>query len=211
MFMTVFEYDPQWTVENNGACCSVDKQSPWCLKLSECIYEYEGRFSRNEAMVKYCEWPLTVNQFNKSYWRHKRNNFRTYEEYIASSPKVEYTYYWDQGFYNLRNTDNTLTFAFQNDEYIFFIHITSLFENYYNDCGFGCVINKYNNDIHCTKLCEDDGNWWSDHDIDYDEMAAYEWSLVTAVVNDLPESIFNNKESLIEKLFTYGKRASKQK
>ena len=61
------------------------------------------------------------------------------------------------------------------------------------------------------KLGEDDGNWWADHEIDINDLAAYEWSLVTAVVNDLPESLFNNKESLIEKLFTYGKRANKQK
>ena len=207
--MTVFEYDPQWTVENNGACCSVDKESPWCLMLSDCIYEYEGRFSNGTAGVKYCKWPLSEYQFKQAWYKKERKNCKTYEEYLKLNPKVEYEFYCDQGFYNLRNTDGTLNFAFQNDENIFIIHLG--FEIYYNDCGFGCVINKYNNDIHCTKLCEDDGNWWSEHDITYDEMSAYEWSLVTAVVNDLPESIFNNKESLIEKLFTYGKRASKQK
>lgn len=207
--MTVFEYDPQWTVENNGACCSVDKQSPWCLMLSDCIYEYEGRFSNGTAGVKYCKWPLSEYQFKQAWYKKERKNCKTYEEYLKLNPKVEYEFYCDQGFYNLRSTDGTLNFAFQNDENIFIIHLG--FEIYYNDCGFGCVINKYNNDIHCTKLCEDDGNWWAENDISIDEMAAYEWSLVTAVVNDLPESIFNNKESLIEKLFTYGKRASKQK
>lgn len=209
MFMTVFEYDPQWTVKDNGACCCVDKESPWCLMLSDCIYEYEGRFSNGTAGVKYCKWPLSEYQFKQAWYKKERKNCKTYEEYLKLNPKVEYEFYCDQGFYNLRSTDGTLNFAFQNDENIFIIHLG--FEIYYNDCGFGCVINKINNDVHCVRLGEDDGNWWAENDISIDEMSAYEWSLVTAVVNDLPESIFNNKESLIEKLFTYGKRASKQK
>ena len=209
MFMTVFEYDPQWTVKDNGACCCVDKESPWCLMLSDCIYEYEGRFSNGTAGVKYCKWPLSEYQFKQAWYKKERKNCKTYEEYLKLNPKVEYEFYCDQGFYNLRSTDGTLNFAFQNDENIFIIHLG--FEIYYNDCGFGCVINKINNDVHCVRLGEDDGNWWAENDISIDEMSAYEWSLVTAVINDLPESIFNNKESLIEKLFTYGKRASKQK
>ena len=207
--MTVFEYDPQWTVKDNGVCCCVDKESPWCLMLSDCIYEYEGRFSNGTAGVKYCKWPLSEYQFKQAWYKKERKNCKTYEEYLKLNPKVEYEFYCDQGFYNLRSTDGTLNFAFQNDENIFIIHLG--FEIYYNDCGFGCVINKINNDVHCVRLGEDDGNWWAENDISIDEMSAYEWSLVTAVVNDLPESIFNNKESLIEKLFTYGKRASKQK
>jgi hypothetical protein len=209
MFMTVFKYDPQWTVENNGACCSVDKESPWCLMLSDCIYEYEGRFSNGTAGVKYCKWPLSEYQFKQAWYKKDRKNCKTYEEYLKLNPKVEYEFYCDQGFYNLRSTDGTLNFAFQNDENVFIIHLG--FEIYYNDCGFGCVINKINNDVHCVKLGEDDGNWWAENDINIDEMSAYEWSLVTAVINDLPESNFLNKESLIEKLFTYGKQANNQK
>lgn len=207
--MTVFKYDPQWTVENNGACCSVDKESPWCLMLSDCIYEYEGRFSNGTAGVKYCKWPLSEYQFKQAWYKKDRKNCKTYEEYLKLNPKVEYEFYCDQGFYNLRSTDGTLNFAFQNDENVFIIHLG--FEIYYNDCGFGCVINKINNDVHCVKLGEDDGNWWAENDINIDEMSAYEWSLVTAVINDLPESNFLNKESLIEKLFTYGKQANNQK
>ena len=207
--MTVFDYDPTWTVENNGACCSVDKESPWCLILSDCIYEYEGRFSNGTAGVKYCKWPLSEYQFKQAWYKKDRKNCKTYEEYLKLNPKVEYEFYCDQGFYNLRSTDGTLNFAFQNDENVFIIHLG--FEIYYNDCGFGCVINKINNDVHCVKLGEDDGNWWAENDINIDEMSAYEWSLVTAVINDLPESNFLNKESLIEKLFTYGKQANNQK
>lgn len=209
MFMTVFEYDPQWTVENNGACCSVDKESPWCLMLSDCIYEYEGRFSNGTAGVKYCKWPLSEYQFKQAWYKKDRKNCKTYEEYLKLNPKVEYEFYCDQGFYNLRSTDGTLNFAFQNDENVFIIHLG--FEIYYNDCGFGCVINKINNDVHCVRLGEDDGNWWAENDINIGEMSAYEWSLVTAVINDLPESNFLNKESLIEKLFTYGKQSNNQK
>ena len=207
--MTVFDYDPTWTVENNGACCSVDKESPWCLILSDCIYEYEGRFSNGTAGVKYCKWPLSEYQFKQAWYKKDRKNCKTYEEYLKLNPKVEYEFYCDQGFYNLRSTDGTLNFAFQNDENVFIIHLG--FEIYYNDCGFGCVINKINNDVHCVKLGEDDGNWWAENDINIGEMSAYEWSLVTAVINDLPESNFLNKESLIEKLFTYGKQANNQK
>ena len=209
MFMTVFDYDPTWTVENNGACCSVDKESPWCLMLSDCIYEYEGRFSNGTAGVKYCKWPLSEYQFKQAWYKKDRKNCKTYEEYLKLNPKVEYEFYCDQGFYNLRSTDGTLNFAFQNDENVFIIHLG--FEIYYNDCGFGCVINKINNDVHCVRLSEDDGNWWAENDINIGEMSAYEWSLVTAVINDLPESKFLNKESLIEKLFTYGKQANNQK
>ena len=209
MFMTVFDYDPTWTVENNGACCSVDKESPWCLILSDCIYEYEGRFSNGTAGVKYCKWPLSEYQFKQAWYKKDRKNCKTYEDYLKLNPKVEYEFYCDQGFYNLRSTDGTLNFAFQNDENVFIIHLG--FEIYYNDCGFGCVINKINNDVHCVRLGEDDGNWWAENDISIDEMSAYEWSLVTAVINDLPESNFLNKESLIEKLFTYGKHANNQK
>lgn len=207
--MTVFDYDPTWTVENNGACCSVDKESPWCLMLSDCIYEYEGRFSNGTAGVKYCKWPLSEYQFKQAWYKKDRKNCKTYEEYLKLNPKVEYEFYFDQGFYNLRSTDGTLNFAFQNDENVFIIHLG--FEIYYNDCGFGCVINKINNDVHCVRLGEDDGNWWAENDINIGEMSAYEWSLVTAVINDLPESNFLNKESLIEKLFTYGKQSNNQK
>ena len=207
--MTVFDYDPTWTVENNGACCSVDKESPWCLMLSDCIYEYEGRFSNGTAGVKYCKWPLSEYQFKQAWDKKDRKNCKTYEEYLKLNPKVEYEFYCDQGFYNLRSTDGTLNFAFQNDENVFIIHLG--FEIYYNDCGFGCVINKINNDVHCVRLGEDDGNWWAENDINIGEMSAYEWSLVTAVINDLPESNFLNKESLIEKLFTYGKQSNNQK
>ena len=207
--MTVFDYDPTWTVYDNGACCCVDKESPWCLMLSDCIYEYEGRFSNGTAGVKYCKWPLSEYQFKQAWYKKDRKNCKTYEEYLKLNPKVEYEFYCDQGFYNLRSTDGTLNFAFQNDENVFIIHLG--FEIYYNDCGFGCVINKINNDVHCVRLSEDDGNWWAENDINIGEMSAYEWSLVTAVINDLPESKFLNKESLIEKLFTYGKQANNQK
>lgn len=207
--MTVFDYDPTWTVADNGACCSVDKESPWCLMLSDCIYEYEGKFSYDTPGVKVCYWPLTKNEFKCAWNKRFRNNCQTYEEYLKNDPKVIYEYYYDQGFYNLRTTDGTLNFAFKNDRYIFIIHLG--FEINYNDCGFGCVIDRIDNEIHCVALGEDDGNWWGDHDITYDEMSAYEWSLVTAVINDLPESEFFNKESLIEKLFTLGKTASNQK
>lgn len=129
--MTVFEYDPQWTVEDNGTCCSVDRTSPWCIMLSECIYEYEGKFSNGTAGVKFCRWPLSAEQFKRPWYKEERKGFKSYEEYLKSNPKVKYEFYYDQGFYNLLSTDNTLNFAFQNDENIFIVHLG--FELYYND------------------------------------------------------------------------------
>jgi hypothetical protein len=76
MFMTVFEYDPQWTVKDNGTCCSVDRTSLWCIMLSECIYEYEGKFSNGTAGVKFCRWPLSAEQFKRPWYKEERKGFK---------------------------------------------------------------------------------------------------------------------------------------
>lgn len=106
------------------------------------------------------------------------------------------------------NTDGTLTFAYQNDTYIFITHISS--ESYRVNAdtpeGFGCIINKLTNEMHCVALGEDDGNYWGDHDIDLLAIRNFEWGIVTTIVNEMNESLFWNKEQLIEKIFNLSKK-----
>ena len=89
----------------------------------------------------------------------------------------------------------------------FIIHINNggYNTNCKHDEGFGCVINKLTNDIHCIELGEDDGNYWGDHDIPLEEMEDWEWMYVTQVINEMKEEQFTNKEKLIEKIFNLSK------
>lgn len=209
--MTVFEFHPRFTNEDDWSCASVDKRSPWCLAISDCLWHYMYRFYDIKCEVKICEWPLTKYTFDyrkTSAWhKGELDMFNTYEEYLASRPTVKYDTYVDNQFYGLKNTDGTCDFAYQDDEHIFIIHIHS--GDYLDKCkhseGFGCIINKLNNEIHCVELGEDDGNYWGDHDITLEEMADWEWMYVTQVVNDMDNKLFWNKEKLIEKIFNLAK------
>lgn len=210
--MTVFEFHPRFTNEDDWAGASVDKQSPWCLAISDCLWHYMFRFYDIKCEVKTCEWPLTKYTFD--YYKTSKchyeelDNFNTYEEYLASNPIVKYDTYIDNQFYGLKNTDGTCDFAYQDNEHIFIIHINrgGYNTNCKHDEGFGCVINKYNNEIHCVELGEDDGNYWGDHDIPMEEMADWEWMYVTQIVNDMNNNLFWNKEKLIEKIFNVAKK-----
>jgi len=207
--MTVFEFHPKFTNKNDWSCASVDKQSSWCLAISDCIWHYMGRFYDIKCEVKTCEWPITEYAFKnqRNYYKKELEGFKTYEEYLASNPKVKYDTYVDNQFYGLKNTDGTCDFAYQDDEYIFIVHIHNggYLTNCKHDDGFGCVINKLNNEIHCVELGEDDGNYWGDHDISLEEMADWEWMYVTQVINEMKEDQFTNKEELIEKIFNLSK------
>lgn len=209
--MTVFEFHPRFTNEDDWACRSVDDRSPWCLAISDCIWNYMFRFYEIECEVKTCEWPLTEHEFNfnkkSKFYRESVKDFNTYEEYLASYPKVKYDTYIDNQFYGLKNTDGTCDFAYQDNEHVFIIHIHngSYRTNCKHDEGFGCVINKLTNDIHCVELEEDDGNYWGDHDIPLEKLEDWEWMYVTQIINEMKEEQFTNKETLIEKIFNLSK------
>jgi len=204
--MTVHEFNPRFTNEDNWSCSSVDKNSPWCLAISDCLWHYMFRFYNIDCEVKCCEWPLTEYTFNyQKRSKYYKIDFKTYEEYLASNPKVNYYTYVDNQFYSLKNTDGTCDFAYQNNEYVFIIHITSGYYNEPHSEGFGCIINKITNEIHYVALGEDDGNYWGDHDIDYNELNEFEIGYVSSVINEMNDNLFINKESLIEKLFDMSK------
>lgn len=202
--MTVQEFNPRFTNEEDWACRSVDDSSPWCLAISDCIWNYMFRFYEIECEVKTCEWPLTEYSFNyckkSKFCRDKVKNFKTYQEYLASDPKVEYSTYIDNQFYGLKNTDGTCNFAYQNEDWIFVIRIKSdgWRSNTKNQEGFGCVIGKETGELHCVSLGEDDGNYWGDHDIPENELKDYDWGYVTSVINNLS---FPTKSYIIEKIF----------
>lgn len=191
--MTVKEFTPRFTNENNWACCSVDDSSPWCLSISDCIWDYMDRFYDIECEVRYCEWPLDRRQFESGWYKERKLGCSTYEEYLKKDPKVIYDSYPDVQFYGLLQTDSTCDFAYQNEEWIFIIHIDG-YE------GFGCVIGKQSQEIHCVRLAEDDGNYWGDHDILGSDLSDYDWGIIGSVVNDLN---FPDKEKIIEKIFKH--------
>lgn len=205
--MTVFEFYPRFDNENDWSCSSVDKNSPWCLAISDCIWYHESRFYDYEKIYRTCEWPLTPYEFASKGYTYWKKSYKTYQEYIenCANPKVVYDGYADCCYYGLRNTDGTLTFAYQNDEYIFIIHITSYYWHHPYGEGFGCVINKLTNELHFVALGEDDGNYWGDHDIEENIIRDYDLGIVTSVVNDMKNELFWNKENLIEKLFNLAK------
>lgn len=208
--MTVREFSPRFTNEDDWACRSVDDRSPWCLAISDCCWQYMDTFYDIKCEVKICNWPPTLYHFNhcRNYYKKEFKGFNTYEEYLKSDPKVEYSTYIDNQFYGLKNTDGTCDFAYQNNEWIFIIHIDDRYwqKNIRHCEGFGCVINKLTNEIHCVELGEDDGNYWGDHDILLEDMYDWEWMYVTQVVNDMNEKLFWNKEKLIEKIFNLSKK-----
>lgn len=201
--MTVHYFNPRFTNEDDWCCSSVNKISPWCLAISDCIWNYMYRFYDIECNVKTCEWPLTRDQFNQKWWKGYRKGFKTYEEYIASNPKVEYKIYQDNQFYGLKNTDGTCTFAYQNVEYVFIIHIKSDFFKKTTNTpeGFGCVIDKTTNEIHCVALGEDDGNYWGDNDIDIDMLNEFDLGIITSIINEMSNNLFVDKSKLIEYIF----------
>ena len=172
--------------------------------VSEILYEYEGRFSRDDNRRIYCEWPVSKENFKRwKSWYKSLRDFKTYEDYLASNPRVEYFEYWDQGFYNLKNTDGTIYAAFQDDSYITVIHIDDI--SWRNKAGlqnegFACVVAKDGSEIHCISLGEDDGNYWGDHEIE--NLTPYEWHFVTAVINDMT---FEAKNKIIEEIWKRAK------
>jgi len=183
--MTVPEFNPRFTNEDNWACCSVDDNSPWCLAISDCIWDYMGRFYNIKCEIKTCEWPKD----NKS--------------------DVVYSTYIDNQFYGLKDTDGTCNFAYQNSEYIFIIHIDPVcYNKSYGDKrhsselfwgGFGCVVSKENpGEIHLVALGEDDGNYWGDHDIGYEILDEFDYGKISEVINEMG---FQEKDKIIEKIF----------
>lgn len=183
--MTVPEFNPRFTNEDNWACCSVDDNSPWCLAISDCIWDYMGRFYNIKCEIKTCEWPKD----NKS--------------------DVVYSTYIDNQFYGLKDTDGTCNFAYQNSEYIFITHIDPVcYNKSYGDKrhsselfweGFGCVASKENpGEIHLVALGEDDGNYWGDHDISYEILDEYDYGKISEVINEME---FQEKDKIIEKIF----------
>lgn len=205
--MTVFEFYPRFNNKNNWCCSSVDKENQWCLAISDCIWYHESRFYEYEKIYRTCSWPLTPYEFNGKGYTYWKNGYKTYDEYIkyCANPEVVYDGYDDCCYYGLLNTDNTLTFAYQDDEHVFIIHITSYYWNHPYSEGFGCVINKNTNEIHCVALGEDDGNYWGDHEISFNDLNEFEYGIVTSVINDMNEELFWNKEKLIEIIFNLAK------
>ena len=208
--MTVFDFDPTWVSDDDERilCASVDRESVWCIIISESLSAYEmicGNYKDYPGHI-YCEWPETERErfYMRKKWCDSLKKFRTFEEYRDSNPMVEYYSIWDQGFYNLLNTDGTLDCAFQNERYFCYTHIGE--SKNFMHIGFGCVIDKMTKDIHYVMLGEDEGNYWGDHDITSDDLSGYEISLISAAVNDIPSQKFYNKESIIEKLFIIGRQ-----
>lgn len=205
--MTVLEFNPRFNNDNNWSCGSVDHNNCWCLAISDCIDHYMNRFYDIPCYIKECIWPLSKYQFECEWNAPYRKGFKTFEEYMASDPEVEYEEYEDCQFYALVDTDDTLTFAFQDDTYVFVVHIDEWFPytDYDYPFGFGCVINKTNNELHFVALGEDDGNYWADHEIDKNILTNYDLSIVTSIVNEMNEKLFWSKEALIENLFKLAK------
>jgi len=205
--MTVPEFNPRFTNEDDWACCSVDDNSPWCLAISDCIWDYMGRFYDIDCEVKTCEWPLTEFQFNFRKGRLETKGCNNYEEYLSKHSEVIYSTYTDNEFYGLKNTDGTCDFAYQNPEYVFIIHIDCKeykskrhLDSYWE--GFGCVVSKKDpKDIHFVALGEDDGNYWGDHDLTYDKLDEYDYGIVSEVINEMNPSEFENKDKIVEKIF----------
>ena len=205
--MTVFEFYPRFDNKNDWSCASVDKESPWCLAISDCIWHHEGRFYDYDKMERYCYWPLTPYEFKIKGYDYWKKGYKTYDEYIknCANPEVKYIEGPEPCYYGLVNTDGTLTFAYQNDAYVFITHITSYYLRHPYGEGFGCVINKMNNEIHCVALGEDDGNYWGDHDIDINLLNEYDLGIITSVINEMKNEKFTNKEELMEKIFNLAK------
>ena len=206
--MTIFKYTPTWFRDptKDYYCSSVDTESAWCKIVSEVIDIWESLWHRSSNCHPgrvYCKWPLNKEWFK----RHGKKGFKSWEEYMESNPKVEYSMYWDQGFYNFLKTDNTLDMAVQDDEFLIYIRLEDRWKpgtrNYEN--GFGVVIEKLNGSIHLVELGEDDGNWWGDHDMLREEISPYRLGLVTGLLAEMEDSDFPyyKREDLMKDLFYY--------
>lgn len=119
----------------------------------------------------------------------------------------QYNKYTDEEyFYGLVNSDDTLNFGYQNKEFIFIIHING-FSNYKNNVGFGCIINKFTNEIHLVKLQESNGFFMAGCDMNENKLTGWEWMYISSIVNNMETNLFKNKSQLIQKIFNNGIRS----
>lgn len=199
--MTVFDYIPNYEGYS-------DRYSKWCNMVSACLDEYEALSGSYKYPGKiYCEWPITDKKMfldYKKWGSFKTRGYSTFEEYRDRNNMVEFEVDFDQFISNIRNTDGTLDCAFQNERYLCYVHIGD--SKHFSELGFGCIIDKFNNDIHYIALMEDDGNYWGDYDITENDLSGYEVSLISSVVNHLPSSCFWDKDGIMDKLWEISKK-----
>ena len=204
--MTVREYDPPRFRPNDPYTSeSENKESPWCVAIRDCCNYYEGTLSNYQPRYQFYSWPLTRYEFEHfpDSFKYLRGTHKTYSEYLEAqkTPYVTLESYPDSGFYGLKNLDHTLTFAYQNKEYVFIVHIEDFYANKLYPEGFGCVISKLSSEIHFVALGEDDGFYWGDHIIEMGTLGRYDLGVVLSIVNNMSESLFWDKDRIIEDLY----------
>ena len=165
-----------------------------------------------------CEWPLDRRLFNwdlfGSYYKKKYGRFENYlnsDDYVVKYIEDD-DYEMCQLYSLLDNFHNYCGIFSRNNNFVIlsvgssYTGLSSL-ENYNLDKlteGFAVVINAALNTVDLFSLGEDDGNYWAESRVSYDNLCAQDRGIVCSLVNDIDSSRFWNKDRLIEKLF-YGK------
>lgn len=193
--MTVFDFIPYFDVNHT------DDRSRWCQIVTDCLDGYEAICGSSDYPgQRYCIWPiLDRKEFSRQKKWGRLDGYESFEQYQESGPEVVYYMDYDQFISNVRNTDGTLDCAFQDNRFLCYVHIGG--SRFFSEEGFGCVIDKFTNEMHCVLLGEDDGNYWGDEDIDIGELSGYEVSLISSVVNHLPPSDFWDRDGIIDRLW----------
>ena len=199
--MTIYKYLQPFIYKNESSdwhYSCVDRSSEYVVRVDECIRVCYWYFMGNGKLDKY------GNYSSKKYKRLDKNGNI---EIMDISP---------QGYENLLDNFNSYYGAVEDDETLTILSIGSSlthrprkdggFNKETMSEGFGVVINKMTNDIVLVTLGEDDGNYWGDHELPYENLSVYDRNEIIRIVNDIDESHFWNKDKLIKKLWHYETR-----
>lgn len=178
---------------------------------------YDIHCGHSEEGARYCKktqcsWPLDSRLFNckysGKYYKAKYGTFENYknsEDYVVSYEQDD-----DCGMcqlYSLLDNFRSYYGIFRYADYLIVLSVgSSLTSKSYNydleklSEGFAVVINVALNVFSLFALGEDDGNYWVEKEIPYNNLSIYDRGVVCSMINDIDESRFFNKARLIEKI-----------
>lgn len=186
----------------------------WEAYGHHCGHSPEGRSYCKKSL---CSWPLDKRLFYMDcFGKYYKAKYGTFENYKNSSDYlVSYIPDDDIGMcqlYSLLDNFGSYYDIFSYRNYLIILSVGSSYTNkdwHYSleklSEGFAVVINVALNLINLVALGEDDGNYWAEKLVPYENLCIYDRGVVCSMVNDIDSSKFWNKDKLIEKLI-YGKR-----
>lgn len=159
-----------------------------------------------------CKWPIKKEEFYKySFAKSLRKKYISYENYKNSKDYVvKYEEDDDSGMgalYYLLDNFNSYYGIFKYTHYLIILSVGVSYTNTGDGYdinklpdGFAVIIDIITNNISLIPLGEDDGNYWAESEIPYNNLCIYDRGMICSIVNNICLSDFSNKNELIYKL-----------